>query len=166
MPKMTRSAQTARPAVVCSLTNLIQKSEPLPHVLTLGDFVPIAKLRFRNAFDETFYSDDSHVSQTLLKAYFSTQHRLDTIFDAGNGRAYIEARNTLYPECGNGSRRNQLNRASDKLIQLDDAVPFVGSTSTISTRTQALCVATRRLVFADICSAPGDGLTPYWSASP
>lgn len=148
MPSSTASGS----AVVYNLADWIPAHERLDSALAVEDFVSLEDLRFKSVFDDGLYDNQDLVPAGLLQAYFETQHRLDRIYDEGSGWAYVRARNSLYPECDGGSRKNQLNRASDKLIQLDDAVPFVGSSPSISTGTQP---EGPDLLFADLCSAPG-----------
>lgn len=142
-------------AIVCSLTDWLPIHERPGSAPAAEDFVSLADLHFQSVFDDGLYDNEELVPRDLLRAYFRTQHRLDGIYDEGNGWAYLRARNSLYPECDSGSRKNQLNRASDKLIQLDDAVPFVGASPSVSSASAQPDSSSPDLLFADLCSAPG-----------
>lgn len=152
----TPSASDISPAsvIISNLTDeLVNKHADF--VFTVEDFVSLADLDFKSVFDDNLYENQDLVPSNLLHAYFKTQHRLDRVYDEGNGWAYVKARNNIYPECDSGSKNKQLNRASDKLMQLDDAVPFIENTPSISSTKARPEQSPSDLLFADLCSAPG-----------
>lgn len=154
MPSPSLASTASASAIVCSLTDWLVDERP-DFAFTAESFVSLADLDFKSVFDDSLYDNKDLVPDDLLQAYFKTQHRLDKIYDEKNGWAYVKARNSIYPECDSGSKKNQLNRASDKLMQLDDAVPFVEDSPSISSPKMKPDRASVDLLFADLCSAPG-----------
>ncbi|CAE7514973.1 unnamed protein product, partial [Symbiodinium sp. KB8] len=99
--------------------------------------------------DSQRMSDAGYCSREEVEMLWKQKSRMDVLFDGGHREAYWMARDEIYPEAGHrGSDRQPLgNRSGDKI---EEIVSAVGKLKVLNR-----CKAKGRLVFADVCGAPG-----------